>query len=1303
MLNFAADSMGINKKFRYFVAVLLASMLVALPHVLYADTGTWVDGDLPVLTVGDQVANAVPAPDCFPTSFTYHSYTKPNGLFDSIGRDIDQPVCATQNQLGYYGGSGFADNSGFVKPGTNYAFQVFNAHGDASGVTPVPNQPTFITGDSSQSFNGEVAPHFYDSFPSAGTFGPAGQQLAFTVNQPGTILTDSVGAKIYMFAHAFSRNGQWMVLEARSLGIVRVNTQTRAMQLFDPTRLTYGQGYRPQMALAISDDGNYVVKSGGDAGNPAAYDLSGCKPGSFTIGVDNTSAMQGCRTRYLYASLRAQLPNFSFLTNMQFSGDGKEITAIAVQTGTGGSYTFHKATYAVAGYQPPHTTYIALGDSFSSGEGAYNYELGTNDPLNLCHLSKLSYPYISAKALGITDFHSVACSGAKTGDYFRPQIAAGTDITWPLGAWEPGISAQQLYLLQSGAPSVMTMSMIGNDIGFKDKLMQCLSPLDTCFHFQNDRKSIADEIYGKFDTLTGLYTDIKNDSGNRDNVELYVLGYPQIMGTGPTCSLNVPFNQEERQMAHGLVSYLDAVIKAATIKAGAQYIDVENAFAGHMLCDDGVQAVNGLSIDNDVPDLLSKANASFHPNALGHQLMSQALLAQSQNFSVAMPAANSSKIAPYAESAEYTAFMNGAPAGGTLSHLVYEGSSAAGLLLKGSNASLDITDHLLQQNAPFQVWFYSTPTLAGTLTSDSQGRLTGSVAVPDSLLPGYHMTHVLGKDIAGQDIDLYQEVYVAASADDLNGDGVPNGQDQCLLVPASGVDQDRDGIDDACDPEITAPPADTVSPQVTGAAGRDPDHGGWYNHDVTITWVSTDSEPSSGVPTQPAPTNVNEDGDVTYASQPSCDPAGNCRAGSLELKLDKTPPSINVSLSPQPNPQGWSNGPVTVTFTCADATSGIAQCAQPVTVNDDGTYVVTGSATDIAGNTSEVNAIVSIDATSPTVMNTVSPVPNAQGWNNSDVAITSDCSDALSGVASCSTPVQIAAEGANQLVAGVAVDNAGNEATATTRLNIDKTAPVIAGLEWSANPKATTQASTLTVHATDTHSGVVRAEYFLGDADPGIGSGASLQAAGNDFTATMGADFPSGVYKVTVRAEDAAGNWSALTSDYLVVYNPFSVRVTGKRFIAPSLASNDTLPGLIDPAQTDTAKFGFSIGYDALGRMLPNSDVQLSYTTGLQCNKPAQAQNCHSLALDSTSVFWLTTQGVNNSIGMAEGSARLVVDGITQQVLFVLTASDGEAHGVSGDDHLKLSVYRAGDSPFSSAPLYQVDDNVVRGTIHIKT
>ncbi len=78
---------------------------------------------------------------------------------------------------------------------------------------------------------------------------------------------------------------------------------------------------------------------------------------------------------------------------------------------------------------------------------------------------------------------------------------------------------------------------------------------------------------------------------------------------------------------------------------------------------------------------------------------------------------------------------------------------------------------------------------------------------------------------------------------------------------------------------------------------------------------------------------------------------------------------------------------VTVTFTCADALSGIADCTSPQTVDEEGqSQSVTGTALDNAGNTATDPATVSLDETQPTISAVADGSPTADGWYNHSVA-----------------------------------------------------------------------------------------------------------------------------------------------------------------------------------------------------------------------------------------------------------------------------------------------------------------------------
>jgi hypothetical protein len=239
------------------------------------------------------------------------------------------------------------------------------------------------------------------------------------------------------------------------------------------------------------------------------------------------------------------------------------------------------------------------------------------------------------------------------------------------------------------------------------------------------------------------------------------------------------------------------------------------------------------------------------------------------------------------------------------------------------------------------------------------------------------------------------------------------------------------------------------------------------------------------------------------------------------------------------------------------------------------------------------------------------------------------------------------------------------------------------------------------VPATDEEggSGVAGGEYFIGDEDPGQGNGATMDWDGTNLSTTFGTDFPTGVYKINVRAQDNAGNWSEVTSDYLVVYDT-SFRMTGRRNIIPSLTNGDALPGLIDPAQDDKATFGFNVRYNNQGQIQSNSDLQFNYRTGRRCNG-SNPENCHNLSLNASTIAWFITQGENNSEGVFQGTGALLVDGVASTVPFKVTGLDGERLSTTSPDHFTLLIYAEGTNPAIDEPVYRVSAGINRGNIRI--
>jgi len=214
---------------------------------------------------------------------------------------------------------------------------------------------------------------------------------------------------------------------------------------------------------------------------------------------------------------------------------------------------------------------------------------------------------------------------------------------------------------------------------------------------------------------------------------------------------------------------------------------------------------------------------------------------------------------------------------------------------------------------------------------------------------------------------------------------------------------------------------DTTPPVTTAVASPVPNGAGWNDSNVTITLNSTDNEPggtgvkqiqwslagaqtgSSTVPGSTTSVTISSEGTTTLTYF-GTDNAGNIEtAKTITIKLDKTPPSITGARSPAPNPNGWNNTSVTVSFTCSDSLSGLAAGSPPpstVFSAEGAGQSVSGTCTDVAGNsaTSTVSGI-NIDKTAPVVTASANPAalwpPNGKMVT---VTVSGAMSDNLSGI-----------------------------------------------------------------------------------------------------------------------------------------------------------------------------------------------------------------------------------------------------------------------------------------------------------------
>jgi hypothetical protein len=161
------------------------------------------------------------------------------------------------------------------------------------------------------------------------------------------------------------------------------------------------------------------------------------------------------------------------------------------------------------------------------------------------------------------------------------------------------------------------------------------------------------------------------------------------------------------------------------------------------------------------------------------------------------------------------------------------------------------------------------------------------------------------------------------------------------------------------------------------------------------------------------------------------DAAGNTGTDSVTIKLDKTAPSISGAvLSGTMGNNGWYVSEVGVRFTCSDGLSGLAACADEVTLTANGAnQSVTRTATDNAGNIGSATVSgISIDNENPTITD----VNVAGGFYKLGTAPAGTCTatDSFSGLLSCKVVVSGGANGVGTFNwTATATDKAGNTST----------------------------------------------------------------------------------------------------------------------------------------------------------------------------------------------------------------------------------------------------------------------------------
>jgi len=281
--------------------------------------------------------------------------------------------------------------------------------------------------------------------------------------------------------------------------------------------------------------------------------------------------------------------------------------------------------YAVREGAPPPDTYVALGDSYQSGHGTDEYLDDTEqEGVNECRRSALAYQsLLTAEGTVPYRFDFKACSGARIHNYYD-------------GQWNEGPQLDNL----NESTALVTLGVGGNDLEFADILTTCIrdgvlaqGPCEEEYSERvedNFQALLARDPGTNLNRLQSLYSEVRFRAWRG---KAFVMGYPRwfphdggsnfwgvlFIDIGGACS---GLRISDQLWTSQMINRLNTSVASAANSMGINYIDIYNAFDGHELCnnDGNDDAMNGINLLDQVE--------SYHPNALGHEILSDVVGAE---------------------------------------------------------------------------------------------------------------------------------------------------------------------------------------------------------------------------------------------------------------------------------------------------------------------------------------------------------------------------------------------------------------------------------------------------------------------------------------------------------------------------------------------------------------------------------------------------------------------------------------------------------------------------------------------------
>ncbi len=430
--------------------------------------------------------------------------------------------------------------------------------------------------------------------------------------------------------------------------------------------------------------------------------------------------------------------------------------------------------------------YLALGDSYSSGEGDIadwptNYYISGTEADGSCHLSSRSYPFLLRDKWGISSLamKSVACSGALVlPDFFgegrydgqgdQPALAKDERLRrydQALQDFTPGI-ARQIDFIERYKPAKVTFTGGGNDVGFAGILSYCATSAlisgASCTYVSSSqlRADLNGQIDSQYVHNKQFIEKIKEVS---PATEIYMIGYPQFVSLGRLwCSDNSPMlNRQERIMIRESVTRLNNILKKVARDTGVYYVDIEDSLAGGQICDGSSYITGPLGVAFTKFKFETDGNM-YHPNHRGHAKMADAIhqkIANGMDYHILdIPLeANGRRVVRMAVLPDYVGI--------------------------GSTHTITMDASMFGPNGEVYIEMFSQHAHLGTATIDADGMLRTTVTVPKSVGAGTHLLTISGVDPDGETVSVQQFVTVVSNTpSDADADGIPDDEDPCFAL-----------------------------------------------------------------------------------------------------------------------------------------------------------------------------------------------------------------------------------------------------------------------------------------------------------------------------------------------------------------------------------------------------------------------------------------------------------------------------------------------------------------------------------------